>query len=729
MITASPEGPFRSPDPLDQQREWIDAALATPEVNLPRGALENIAPFLVDSAETLSGPDGNNVRRLRRDILRRISTDAGEMVVAVVRMHGVGGIVWEHNERISSSWHSAADPSALRMEQRSLARIRPYSRIGKAGQEKDFAALESSVESREWLVANTVKAAEELSTRDGMRPYDLREDLVLNGQQEPGLYLAQHILLDDAPLEDAQGRPLHPAEHWAWMAVRGNNRTKQRQEIYGVTSAQVLTGMPVAKLGGDGEEVVFDPNNWLPRLSGLLNKQYEEHVSQPDPWDSRLTTPGFRAAKVAVVEAHLVVGSPTPRRLYRIAQMSNRRDHVHPPLEFTPNDRGRALGRSVLGTYAAESALNERVAEVLSGAAPITELPGVPEDASVSELRDLRSMLLLGEFFPTDPRKRHLIRRSLSESPPSQLSAPEVNRRARAWSALTSESYPHPWNPRIAEVFQLSEIRDGITLSRRRLPDLLAAADIDGEAFEELIAYRAAHWLAAFDIIDADRGSLTGQKTDDDGTRADRVRRTVKNNLNAMRNNRRMAVGVMRELAAAMDEGDRRPRKVSPAGVPLLEPMNRAWFNREFPKESGTRPRKPPAPATRATSADSPGPAETHPTLWTPADRAPVPTEAAREAPATGESEPPLSAARRPTAERPVAERWADALQDHITRLAAETAAIRALLTQVGERAHQQSVRFALSRHQTDEAAYGMLGSEVELRKLRVLMEGMTEPA
>ena len=184
-------------------------------------------------------------------------------------------------------------------------------------------------------------------------------------------------------------------------------------------------------------------------------------------------------------------------------------------------------------------------------------------------MRDIRSMQLLRELFPVDQRKRLLIRRALSESPPSQLSAPEVNRRARAWSALTSESYPNPWNPRIAEVFQLADIRDGLDPSRRRLPELLAAAEDDDGAFEELIAFRAAHWLAAFDIIDADRGSLTGQKTDDEGTQAARVRRTVKNNLMAMRNHRRKAVGVLRELASAMDEGDRRPRKVAESGEPL----------------------------------------------------------------------------------------------------------------------------------------------------------------
>ncbi|MGW0581891.1 hypothetical protein ACWD25_39495 [Streptomyces sp. NPDC002920] len=42
-----------------------------------------------------------------------------------------------------------------------------------------------------------------------------------------------------------------------------------------------------------------------------------------------------------------------------------------------------------------------------------------------------------------------------------------------------------------------SRARDGIVLSGRRLPDLLAAADTDDDAFDELVSYRAAHWLAS----------------------------------------------------------------------------------------------------------------------------------------------------------------------------------------------------------------------------------------
>lgn len=50
--------------------------------------------------------------------------------------------------------------------------------------------------------------------------------------------------------------------------------------------------------------------------------------------------------------------------------------------------------------------------------APVSELSIAAEDATVSELRDLRSMMILRELFPTDPHKKLLIRRALSESPP-----------------------------------------------------------------------------------------------------------------------------------------------------------------------------------------------------------------------------------------------------------------------------------------------------------------------
>ncbi|MGX1883982.1 hypothetical protein [Streptomyces sp. NPDC055287] len=589
-MTTPPSEPFPTPAPTEWQTKWVEAVLATPHVNAPRAALEQIAPFIVRPKDAMTNPEEepDGVRRLRPGHYRWVPTDAGRVLVATVRMHGVGGVVWEHNERISSAWRSLANPAQAEAE-RPISRVKSWTRLTEAGSEKTFAALESTALSRERLVETVDQAVNALTNRDTMRTYDLREDLVLNGQVEPCMYVPQHIALEKAPPELPDGTPRYPASYWGWMAVRGNNRTKYRQELFGVSSAEVLTGVPFTKLGQDDTtDISVNPSFWLARFSEHLNDEYAAAEKGGDT-DSR----AHRTMAIASVEAHLVVGCDTPERLFRIVQGSNRRDHVHPPLEFGPNDRGRALGRGVLGAYTAKNLLDDKVADVLAGLAPVTDLPEVPAHATVSELRDIRSMRLLTELFPppAEVAKRRQIRVALGEPAPSQLSLKDVNRRVRAWSALTSESYPNPWNPRVAEVFPRATGREGISLSARPVKDLLESAESDHEAFEELLAYRAPHWLAAFNIIDADRGSIAGQKVDDDGAQAEKVRRSVTNSIHAMRMNPVMAVGLLRELAKAMDEEDREPRQIDTSGAPTEKRATRAWFNRTFPKESGTRPR------------------------------------------------------------------------------------------------------------------------------------------
>ncbi|MEU1177472.1 hypothetical protein ABZ464_07465 [Streptomyces sp. NPDC005820] len=731
---AEVERPFLVPASEEEREEWIEAARATPGVNVPRDALANIAPFLVRPG-SLIGVAGRAGRRALVDsALRRVVTDAGDMTVLAVRMHGVGGVVWGNNERISSAWHSLANPSGVTEEQRALARVYPWTTTNGEGQEEARAALQSHVASRDELIANVQLAVEALARRVGHRPYDLQQDLVLNGQQEPGLYVAQQFHLDESPLEDDEGCPLHPSDHWGWMAVRGNNRTKERQEIYQVHSSEVLTGVPLKHLGGEGETLVFDPVDWLTRLSESLNEEY----ATADGWEPDSDLRAVRARRIAVVEAHLVLGTTTPRRLYRIVQMSNRRDHVHPPLEFEQNDRSRSLARSVLGAYVAEGLLDERTAEVLSGSAPVTDLSGAPSDATVSELRDLRSMRLLEELFPTDRHKQFLIRRALSESPPSQLSAPEVNRRARAWSALTSESYPKAWNPRIGEMFQVGEVRAGVQHSRDPLRDLLARAEEDEEAFEELVRYRAAHWLAAFGIIEADRGSLTGQKADeDDGTEATRVRRTVRNQLNALRNNsRKQAVAVLRELAAAMDAGDRTPRKVTKSGERLVEPMKIAWFNREFPKETGKRPNKPkisrthppePTRSTTAWSTPDPEQADVRAAAQPPTPAgAPEPLPVFAMPPERG-PDPSLAPADVPSPASPL-DQLAEELKLQVTRLLDESRRARETLDLMADKVREGDIRFAFSRIQAEAIALEIPRALRTLRELPELVEALAEP-
>ncbi|GFE27410.1 hypothetical protein [Streptomyces nigrescens] len=746
MSEGNVDGPFPIPVSREDQEAWIKAVLATEGVNLPRGALENIAPFIVDPNDTLSEPDAHGVRTLRARAVRRIRTDAGDLVVAVVRMHGVGGVQWGHNERISSIWRSVADPTVGRETERALASVRPWMGVGDDGRMKCFAALESGVANRRTLIMNAEDAADELKKRDRVRPYDLEEDLVLNGQQDPGMYVPQQVRIEENPERDSDGNPLYPSTYWGWMAVRGNNRTQKRQSIFRLTSGEVLAGVPAEKLEREGDEVICDPRDWLPEFSAVLNREFAETGDgELDPTSGARAQ---RAAAIAVVDAHLVIGTPTPQRLYRIVQMNNRRDHVHPPLEFDALDRSRALGRSVLGMYVAQQVMDEKTAEVLSELAPIRELSDASVDMTVSELRDLRSMRLLQELFPVDPRKRHLLRRALSENPPSQLKSGEINQRARTWSALTSESYPAPWNPRVGQVFS-TRAREGIILSGRRLPDLLAIADTDDDAFDELVSYRAAHWLASFGIIEADRGSLDGQEAiGDAGERIRRSRRTVMNCLQALRyeKSRMMAIGVLKSLAAAMDDGDRRPWRVSSSGKEMVgREMTPLWFDSEFPKDTGSRPRKTtnsappllttvtaptslPSPRLPALSPMTPSPSPVASAVVQPLAPQPAPAVSAQsEAPATGETDGADSSVPSPEEPRTL-ETLVARVEERIRGLHTASAEIGELLGHLADQSRAASVAQPIGRQQADRTVRLLNQTLSRLRRLPELMEEMTEP-
>ncbi|WP_329520693.1 hypothetical protein [Spirillospora sp. NBC_01491] len=571
--------PFVAPSTKEWQQNFVEAALASAHVNVPRSALEAIAPLIVRPKELLTRATNDRPAQLRA--IREINTSAGQMFVLDVRLVGCAGSVWERNERQSSAWAAPSDPGSK--NKHPLPLLAPW--VDPEDPEQPGAALSVLVKDPEELRLILEKAGNELMTQVNQRTYDLTEDLALNGQLEPCLLVPQEYRF-------AVGGSV-----WAWPAVRGNNRTKARQELFGLTSSEIITGVPMNKIGRPGPDISTNPSFWLKALADKLNDEFQKAKANDE-----ITDMAFRAHRVAVVEAQLVVGTPTPERLYQIVQTSNRRDHVHPPLEFKPNDRARALGRGIIGAYQENGLLDEITAGVLTGELPIIRLAGVPGDATVSMLRDLRSMRLLAEFFPveSEKEKRRAIRAALSEPPASQLTREHVNQRLRAWSALTSVSYPDPWNPRVADVLPTSIAKEGFRPSGRALADLLATATIDPQTFEELLMYRAAHWLAAYDIVEADRGSMGAQtiraaagEDEDSEQTALRIRRSVTNSLNAMREDRVRAVGLLREIAAAMDE-DRQPRKVNETGTTGPEAAaeaDRDWFNTVFPKVAPKRGR------------------------------------------------------------------------------------------------------------------------------------------
>lgn len=143
---------------------------------------------------------------------------------------------------------------------------------------------------------------------------------------------------------------------------------------------------------------------------------------------------------------------------------------------------------------------------------------------------------------------------------------------------------------------------------------LLAMADTDDKAFDELLRYRAPQWLAAYGFADADCGSMGAQSNrgaGGDSGRGVRVRRGIPNVLAAMHSRRKQAVGLLRELANAMSEGHA-PRPVASFGVidtagPLAD---RSWFDGAFPKGTSRLPQPPRTASTSASGPESDGDAQ-----------------------------------------------------------------------------------------------------------------------
>ncbi|MFH8558671.1 hypothetical protein [Streptomyces celluloflavus] len=279
-------------------------------------------------------------------------------------------------------------------------------------------------------------------------------------------------------------------------------------------------------------------------------------------------------------------------------QAGNRRDHIHANLEFTANNQDRAIGRRVLEEYRAAGIIDDTAFKVIAGDLPITRLSECPPEAGTCEQRDLRCRLLLTQFFPVtgDNRRRSLIRKAMAEPQGELLNSHHTTERLRAYSALCSVSWPEAWNPRVDDnTVPVVNARAGITLSGKSAVQLLAVANKDDDAFDELLRYRAPQWLAAFKLADADRGSMGAQSNRGTEGPSTRTRRGIPDVLKAMNARRKQAVGLLRELAAAMNEG-RPPRRVDAFGQTnaTAKEADQAWFDDAFPKGTGLRLPRPP---------------------------------------------------------------------------------------------------------------------------------------
>ncbi|MFH8483999.1 hypothetical protein [Streptomyces longisporoflavus] len=562
----------RYPDPLapDAVDRLVEAALVTDGINAPREALTAAFAYIAEPVDGLIAADERGRERIRPDRLRSAPVGGGEAVELSVRLFGCSGSTWERNERNDTWWASPADPASAAAKW-----MLPPVEVWRGPDGKATTALSVTMTSVDRVVKVVDRASKLLVEGDGRRGYDLTADLELNGQAESCLMVAQVYRTPER-------------DFWAWPTVKGNNRTRSRHQILKINQTELLTA----------PDTTAELRLWTAeRNAELKHADSDEH-------------PARFALQVAIVEARLVVGCTKPDMLYQIVQAGNRRDHLHATLAFMAIDQDRAVGRRVLEEYQAARIIDDTEFGVLAGDLPIKLLHECPPDAGVCEQRDLRCMLLLAQFFPAagDQRRRRLIRKAMAE--PQVLDSQHRTERLRAYSALCSVSWPEAWNPRVDDnTVPVAATRVGVVLSGKSAVQLLAAADKDDDAFAELIRYRAPQWLAAFKLADADRGSMGAQtyrSADGEHDPSTRVRRSISNVLIAMNGRRLQAVGLLREMAAAMEE-DRVPRRVDAFGRVTADgtQADQAWFDEVFPKGSGQRLPRPPYTSTGSTPAVS----------------------------------------------------------------------------------------------------------------------------
>ncbi|THC47382.1 hypothetical protein [Streptomyces sp. A1499] len=287
-MTAEPLSKYPNPHTPDTVDRLVEAALATDGINAPREALSTAFAYTAEPVGCLITTEPGR-ERIRPDRLRFVRVGGEAALELSLRLFGCAGSTWDRNERNDTFWASPADPASVTAKW-----MLPPIEVWRAPDGKPTAALSVTMPGADRVVEVIGRASVLLAEGNGRRGYDLTADLLLNGQEDPCLMVAQVYRTPEG-------------DFWAWPTVKGNNRTKSRHQILGTDQAALLTAP--------------DPTAALQLWTAERNAELEHADSDEHP--ARL------ALQVAVVEARLVAGCTKPELLYQTVQAGNRRDHIH----------------------------------------------------------------------------------------------------------------------------------------------------------------------------------------------------------------------------------------------------------------------------------------------------------------------------------------------------------------------------------------------------------------
>lgn len=439
-----------------------------------------------------------------------------------------------------------------------LGRRRPLPVVHAATEDgSPVAALTTAVTSPAAAAEIQRYAVAQLEKRGGQRPYDLVESLIQEGQRESTI-----VVLQLTELASTDG----DYHTWRGFQVTGNNRAYARLTgVFGINPADLLIGVPqrLIALPGEGENTytrIISLAEILRRVSTIFNAEYDDPDRDPEGRAAR-------AARLADVEARVVVGVQDPAHLEAALRDLNVHEHLRGQLAYDDEDRALGLWSTVVKAYQSAGRLaaalaaditkgrlsaaeldEAGIADALVGAGPLDPLaalltPGEP--ATSRSLRDMAIRCTTTLMFPAvkAPAERKsyervdtgpdwpIVRRTLQEASWSQQNGPKAVRRTEVWAAVVAQHFVHRGNLlAMRGAFGARDVQYGVSADARSLTNLINACRNGNKGAWETLVQR--HLLPG--LVNAPEPFVTSGQGSEAGTARKGVRRTPASAVDAL---------------------------------------------------------------------------------------------------------------------------------------------------------------------------------------------------
>ncbi|MCC3762664.1 hypothetical protein K3N28_06225 [Glycomyces sp. TRM65418] len=568
--------PFPGADKQVWSRNFSNALhVAT---GLPLAITDTVAVYVVHPKTYLTRARASQAfeYQLRDDV---VAVDLYGHKIIEVTVHGFAGGPGEYNERIRSAFDAPIRRNAV--DARTLPAL--VTGVDENGKPSAYLTTSQSVDSTK--LSNLIDITDEALRRaDGRRGYSLQDDLATFGQHETTL----HAVLDRHLRETDDAGHTQVRHVIDLTAIKGANRSRARQLLFDLSMKDVVYGVERNRLGLEGHGRIADPTVWVPAFANQIKLAFEQSQHP-------LHQTAVKAAAVATVKMQIIVGTESGDDFHNQVFDPNRVDHRRPPLDYDVLDKSESDMRAVLRELKQRGWLTEAARAWLAGEGPDPQ--SYPDEDFVSA-RDRRDCELYAAAFPQDPDKAAAVRHVLGEPARTHTTQDHMRNRLRMLSSAISAGYRHRWNPRVIDGLRPAKfLKQGGNLTEvpawRSVLDELQHTPKD-DLLHEFLTTRGIHWLAEFEIIEADRGSMEAQSREGEDVNGDtltdkKVRRSAINARAAMLANPTRAIALLRELARAANEGDR-PRQIDTDGqVSPGTVADKWWFDQTFPKFKGRR--------------------------------------------------------------------------------------------------------------------------------------------